>query len=70
LLKKYNQYLKQAKAKREEEAKRNRNLLKEASEIKEKLIGKMGKISAYKIATELGIGLSQAYLVKRQLEEI
>jgi len=67
---KYTEYLKQAKRKREEELKKDRNLLEEALEIKDKLIGKRGKIDAYKIATELDIGLSSAYLVKHQIEKI
>lgn len=64
----YAEYLKQAKTKREEREKKYRDPLQEALAIKDKLISKKGRISAYKIASELGIGLTQAYQIKHKLE--
>lgn len=65
---KYAEYLRQAKEQHKKAAKKPRDLLKEALTIKNKLIDDKGRISAYKIATELEVSLSQAYLLKHQIE--
>lgn len=67
---KYGEYLEQARTERQEEANRTRNLLEEAQTItRAELLDRRGRISAYKLASRLGVSLGTAYLLKHKLEE-